>query len=94
VGWANAWQARCGNSRIKDNGRPITAVEGIGRNLVRAIDGVMFYAVGIVTMLISRQNRRHVAHRRLNRLAKLFVLDARRCARMAAVVSYREFDQE
>ena len=43
---------------LKDSGRPITAVEGIGRNLMRAVDGFMFYAVGIVTMLISRQNRR------------------------------------
>ncbi len=43
---------------LKDSGRPITAVEGIGRNLMRAVDGFMFYAVGIITMLISRQNRR------------------------------------
>jgi uncharacterized RDD family membrane protein YckC len=43
---------------VKDSGRPITAIEGIGRNLMRAVDGIMFYAVGIITMLISRQNRR------------------------------------
>lgn len=43
---------------IKDSGRPITAIEGIGRNLMRAVDGLMFYAVGVITMLISRQNRR------------------------------------
>jgi uncharacterized RDD family membrane protein YckC len=43
---------------LKDSGRPITAIEGIGRNIMRAVDGLLFYAVGIVTMLISRQNRR------------------------------------
>lgn len=43
---------------LKDSGRPITAIEGIGRNIMRAVDGLFFYAVGIVTMLISRQNRR------------------------------------
>jgi uncharacterized RDD family membrane protein YckC len=43
---------------LKDSGRPITAIEGIGRNIMRAVDGLMFYAVGIVTMLISSQNRR------------------------------------
>jgi hypothetical protein len=43
---------------LKDSGRPITAIEGIGRNLMRAVDGFMFYAVGIITMLISPQNRR------------------------------------
>ena len=43
---------------IKDSGRPVNAVEGIGRNLMRAIDGQIFYAVGLITMMISRQNRR------------------------------------
>jgi uncharacterized RDD family membrane protein YckC len=43
---------------VKDSGRPITAIEGIGRNLMRAVDGILFYTVGIITMLISSQNRR------------------------------------
>jgi len=44
---------------IKESGRPITAYEAIGRNLVRVIDllpGV--YAVGIVCMLLNRYSRR------------------------------------
>ncbi len=43
---------------VKDSGRPITAIEGIGRNLMRVVDGILFYAVGVITMLISRENRR------------------------------------
>ena len=43
---------------VKDTGRPINAVEGIGRNLMRAIDGFLLYAVGLACMMISRQNRR------------------------------------
>jgi len=44
---------------IKESGRPITPVEAIGRNLVRAIDmlpGV--YAVGLLCMIFSRRNKR------------------------------------
>lgn len=43
---------------VKDTGRPITAIEGIGRNLMRAVDGQMLYAVGLICMIVSRQNRR------------------------------------
>ena len=43
---------------VKDTGRPINAIEGIGRNLMRAVDGFLFYAVGLVCVMISRQNRR------------------------------------
>ncbi len=43
---------------VKDSGRPINAIEGIGRNLMRAVDGFLFYAVGLVCMMISRENRR------------------------------------
>jgi len=43
---------------VKDTGRPINAIEGIGRNLMRAVDGFGFYVVGLVCMMISRQNRR------------------------------------
>ena len=43
---------------VKDSGRPITVIEGIGRNLLRAIDGLLLYGVGLIVMLISPQNRR------------------------------------
>lgn len=43
---------------VKDTGRPINAIEGIGRNLMRAVDGFLLYAVGLACMMISRQNRR------------------------------------
>lgn len=44
---------------IKDTGRPINAYEAIGRNLLRVVDAMpTLYFVGIVTMMISRQNRR------------------------------------
>ena len=44
---------------IKDTGRPINVYEAIGRNLLRVVDAMpTLYFVGIVTMMISRQNRR------------------------------------
>jgi uncharacterized RDD family membrane protein YckC len=44
---------------IKESGRPISAYEAIGRNLLRAIDWLPFmYGVGIVCMMLNRQNRR------------------------------------
>jgi uncharacterized RDD family membrane protein YckC len=44
---------------IKESGRPITPVEAIGRNLVRAIDMLPgIYAVGLVCMLLNSQNKR------------------------------------
>ncbi|HUI83227.1 MAG TPA: RDD family protein [Candidatus Binatia bacterium] len=43
---------------VKDTGRPITAIEGIGRNLMRAIDGLFFYLVGIISVVLSKQNKR------------------------------------
>src|SRR6266849_6462655 len=50
---------------IKDSGRPITPSESVGRNLMRIVDQLpAFYAVGIVSALLSRQNKRlgdHVA---------------------------------
>jgi uncharacterized RDD family membrane protein YckC len=44
---------------IKESGRPINAVEAIGRNLMRAVDvlpGV--YGVGVVCMMCNKQSRR------------------------------------
>jgi uncharacterized RDD family membrane protein YckC len=44
---------------IKDSGRPITPAESVGRNLLRIVDQLpAFYAVGIGSVLLSRQNKR------------------------------------
>ncbi len=43
---------------VKDSGRPITAIEGVGRNLMRAIDGFFFYLIGVISIGLSRQNKR------------------------------------
>lgn len=44
---------------IKDSGRAINVYEAIGRNLMRGVDWLPgIYIVGIVTMMISRQNQR------------------------------------
>lgn len=44
---------------IKESGRPINAFEAVGRNLLRAVDGLPgMYAVGIVTMFLNVQNKR------------------------------------
>ncbi len=44
---------------IKDTGRPLTAGETIGRNLMRIIDQLpVFYAVGIVVALFNSQHKR------------------------------------
>ena len=44
---------------IKESGRPIDAFEAIGRNLLRGIDGLPgFYGVGLVCMMLNKQNRR------------------------------------
>ncbi|HWX54200.1 MAG TPA: RDD family protein [Verrucomicrobiae bacterium] len=43
---------------IKDSGRPINAFEAITRNLMRVIDGLFIYGVGVITMLLNARNRR------------------------------------
>jgi uncharacterized RDD family membrane protein YckC len=44
---------------IKDTGRPINVYEAIGRNLMRVVDFLpSMYIAGIVSMMISPQNRR------------------------------------
>jgi uncharacterized RDD family membrane protein YckC len=44
---------------IKDNGRPISAYDAILRNLLRTVDWLpTLYGVGIITMIISRENKR------------------------------------
>lgn len=44
---------------VKDSGRPLTAAESIGRNLLRLIDQLPgFYAIGVIVALISSRNKR------------------------------------
>jgi len=44
---------------IKESGRPINAYEAIGRNLMRAVDGLPgMYGVGLVCMMLNRESRR------------------------------------
>jgi len=43
---------------IHSSGRPITAFEGIARNLLRAIDSFGLYAVGCIMCAIDKKNRR------------------------------------
>ena len=44
---------------IKESGRPLSAAETIGRNLLRIVDQLPgFYAIGIVTSLLNAQNKR------------------------------------
>jgi len=44
---------------IKDSGRPISAYDAILRNLLRIVDSLpTMYATGLITMLISKENKR------------------------------------
>lgn len=44
---------------IKDSGRPISAFESMSRNLLRVADMFPgFYGVGVITMILNKQNRR------------------------------------
>ena len=44
---------------VHQSGRPLTAVETIGRNLLRGVDILPgMYAVGLITMMCNQQNRR------------------------------------
>jgi uncharacterized RDD family membrane protein YckC len=43
---------------IKDSGRPVNVFEAITRNVLRAVDGLLAYGVGVVTMLLNSKNRR------------------------------------
>jgi len=44
---------------IKDSGRPISAYDAILRNLLRIVDYLpTMYATGLITMLISKENKR------------------------------------
>jgi uncharacterized RDD family membrane protein YckC len=61
----NLWKGQTPGKRyagirvIKESGRPINAFEAIGRNLMRAVDGLPgIYGVGLVCMMCNRQSRR------------------------------------
>jgi uncharacterized RDD family membrane protein YckC len=44
---------------VKDSGRPLTAAESIGRNLLRTVDQLpAFYAVGMASALLTSGNKR------------------------------------
>jgi uncharacterized RDD family membrane protein YckC len=44
---------------IRDTGRPISAYEAVLRNLLRTVDWLpTLYAIGIITMIVSRENKR------------------------------------
>lgn len=44
---------------VKDSGRPLTAAEAIGRNLLRIVDNIpAFYAVGVLVALLNAKNKR------------------------------------
>lgn len=44
---------------VKDSGRPLTAAETIGRNLLRVIDQIpVVYLVGVTVALLNKQNKR------------------------------------
>lgn len=44
---------------VKDSGRPLTAAESIGRNLLRIVDQLPgFYAIGITSALLTTGNKR------------------------------------
>jgi len=44
---------------IKDSGRPISSYDAILRNLIRVVDALpTLYAIGLITMIISRENKR------------------------------------
>jgi uncharacterized RDD family membrane protein YckC len=44
---------------VKTSGRPLTAAETIGRNLMRIVDSLpLFYGVGVIAALANSQNKR------------------------------------
>ena len=50
---------RVGIRVLKDSGRPLTAIEAIGRNLLRVIDQLPgFYGVAVLTAVLNAQSKR------------------------------------
>lgn len=65
IGFETRWSGQTPGKRrvhlrvITDSGRPITVYEALARNMLRVVDSLPgFYAVGILTMLFSRRNKR------------------------------------
>ena len=57
--WQMPGKRYAGIRVIKESGRPINAFEAIGRNLMRAVDGLPgIYGVGLVCMMCNQQSRR------------------------------------
>ena len=48
----------CGIRVIRDGGYPITFWPAVMRNLVRSADSIMFYGIGITSMLLTRRFQR------------------------------------
>lgn len=65
IGFETHWNGQTPGKRffnlrvITDSGRPISVYEALGRNMLRVVDSLPgFYAIGILTILISRRNKR------------------------------------
>lgn len=64
AGFETIWKGQTPGKRymeirvIKDSGAPITAYEAIGRNLLRVVDSVPAYGIGILCVLLNKQNKR------------------------------------
>jgi uncharacterized RDD family membrane protein YckC len=65
VGFEARWSGQTPGKRkirlrvITDSGRPISLYEALARNMLRVVDSLPgFYALGLVTMLLSRRNKR------------------------------------
>jgi uncharacterized RDD family membrane protein YckC len=43
---------------INESGRPITVMEAVARNLLRPIDSIGSYAVGLICMIMNKQHKR------------------------------------
>lgn len=43
---------------ISDSGAPISAAQAIGRNLLRIVDSVPMYGIGIVAVMLNKQHKR------------------------------------
>ncbi len=65
VGFEMRWNGQTPGKRrvhlrvITDSGRPISVYESLARNMLRVVDSLpAFYAIGVLTILISRRNKR------------------------------------
>ncbi len=65
IGFETLWNGQTPGKRrihlrvITDSGRPISVYEALARNMLRVVDSLPgFYAIGILTVLFSRRNKR------------------------------------